>query len=195
MAKAKPSERLELEAVETRIRNKRRAKRPKAAMRRRKQPQTITGNRPRAKRQITKPWILVVEDKTDELQVMTSILEKEGFGVLSATSRAQPIQMAKEYNPDVIIVDAVLPDATGYELAFEIKLLPQLARVPVIGLSAYSSHKDAPEPPAKVFAAYLTKPVRRAGLVKKINELLEKRVKNGIRRRRDKPLKMKGPLH
>ena len=63
-----------------------------------------------------KKTILIIEDKLSLVEIIVSLLEKEGFLVLTAKNGLDGIKMALKNHPDVILVDIVIPDMNGLEL-------------------------------------------------------------------------------
>ena len=127
---------------------------------------------------------LVVEDNAEDR--CGDLLEREGLEVLTATTREQGLQVAQEQHPELVVVD-LSPESGGKELAMELKLLPALARVPVIGIRS-TPGQDAD---VKVFDACLSRPIDREELRKVVRQLLGRRVKREVAARRDRPLKIK----
>ena len=134
--------------------------------------------------------VLVVEDKEDEVEEWRYLLEEEGFEVLSAKTRKEGLRLAQQGQLELVVVDLALPEGDGKEFALEIKLLPDLARVPVVGIGATALDGKASDP-RKIFAAYLTKPIAREKFRKTVRDLLGRRVTREVKARRDRPLKVK----
>ena len=134
--------------------------------------------------------VLLVEEEGDDAAVCQYLLEREGLTVLRARTRREGADIARQQQPQLVVVDATLSDGGGYELAMELKLIPALAQVPVVALSAFSSHADAPEAPPDLFAAFLTKPIQRETFSRIIRGLLATRTERSVQQRRDRPLRM-----
>ena len=139
--------------------------------------------------------VLLVEEEGDDAVVCQYLLEREGFTVLRARTQREAAELAQQQRPELIIADVTLPDGGGYDLAMEVKRMPELAHVPVVGLSAFSSHPQAPEPPPQVFAACLTKPVHRESFSRTIRDLLTERMAQSVKQRRDRALKIEAQDH
>lgn len=133
-----------------------------------------------------KTRVLVVEDKGDEAYVCKHLLKKEGMEILSAGTCKEGLRMARDEQPDLMVVDEILPDGDGHEFALKIKLLPELARVPVVGIGAVNT-----DPAPEGFAAYLAKPIRREKFCKTIRDLLGQSTRTQVKERRRRPLKLK----
>ena len=135
------------------------------------------------------PLALVVEENAEN--GCRELLEREGLEVLTAKRRKEGLRVAQEEHPDLVVVDLGLPDGEGKELALEMKLLPQLARVPVIGIRATPVNEKETGRKQEIFDGYLTRPFRREEFRKIVRELLGRRVTREVAARRDRPLKIK----
>jgi len=131
--------------------------------------------------------VLVIEDKADEQEICRYLLEREGFEVLTAATCKEGLRLARQAQPELVVVGLTLPDGEGKEVALEIKLLPALARVPVVGIGAMAleSGRD------KAFAAYVKTPVAREKFRATVRELLGRRIGREVDARRDRPLEVK----
>ncbi|RDC57846.1 DNA-binding response regulator [Pedobacter chinensis] len=85
---------------------------------------------------MAKKNILVIEDNHAILDVITLILESEAFNVAGLNKGADFIDHVQEFNPDVIIMDIMLPDIDGRVLLKELKETPSTSHIPVLMISA-----------------------------------------------------------
>ncbi len=102
--------------------------------------------------------IQIVDDTPRNIQLLGTILSKEGFRISVATDGRQALAMAAGNPPDLILLDIMMPDMNGFEVCERLKSDPKTAPIPVIFLSA----KTATEDKVKGFrlggADYITKP-------------------------------------
>ncbi len=82
------------------------------------------------------PTILVVDDVSLNIALLSSILQREGFQVLAAASGPQARQVAREQQPDLILLDIVMPHEDGFETCRRLKNDPATQDIPVIFISA-----------------------------------------------------------
>ena len=82
--------------------------------------------------------ILVIDDDPKILEMMSAILESEGYGVLRARQAMEGIDLAIEIQPDLILLDLLLPDISGFEALERLKLHPTAKNIPVIIFTARS---------------------------------------------------------
>ena len=76
--------------------------------------------------------ILVVDDKKENLELMTNILEKEGYDVSFAMDGEKAIRIASLYHPDLILLDVMMPGIDGFETCRMMKSLNDLRDIPII---------------------------------------------------------------
>lgn len=82
-----------------------------------------------------KPRLLVVDDQPINIQVLYQVFGAE-YQVFMATSGAQALEMCKKNQPDLILLDIVMPDMDGFEVCAKIKENPETRAIPVIFLTA-----------------------------------------------------------
>jgi len=79
--------------------------------------------------------ILLIEDDKFLGKIINKKLLKEGYTVIRATDGEQGVLKVEEQNPDLILLDIVLPEMNGFEVLAKLKSSPALAKIPVIILS------------------------------------------------------------
>ena len=84
--------------------------------------------------------ILLVDDDPDLVNAARMILEAKNFEVAAAYGGVEGLQKARTENPDLIVLDVMMPDKDGYAVCKELKSDPQLSRIPVLLLTAVVSH-------------------------------------------------------
>ena len=82
------------------------------------------------------PRILVVEDEADVANVIRTVLVEEGYLVGLARDGAEGLQMARDWNPDLILLDVHLPKIDGGELLKHLRGHPPTANTPIVAMSA-----------------------------------------------------------
>jgi CheY-like chemotaxis protein len=133
--------------------------------------------------------VLLVEAEPEQAAACTQLLEREGLKVVKATTRKEGLQVAEQEQPEVVVADVTLADGSAYELAMELKHVPALAQVPVVGMTESNA---GPEPAgaSSLLAAQLRKPVEPELLGKAIRDLLAQRVTKRVKQRRDRRFKL-----
>ena len=116
-----------------------------------------------------KSTILVIDDDPTIRDLMTRHLEKNNFSVLQALDGAQGIKMAREYKPDAITLDILMPEMDGWSVLRTLKADKEVAHIPVVMASIIDEKKKGFSLGA---ADYLSKPVERDRLIGSIGKLL-----------------------
>src|SRR3712207_1601415 len=88
--------------------------------------------------------IVVVEDNRDINDLLSLILEEEGYRVVSVTDGREALEAAREHHPDLITLDLALPGKDGWALARELQEDPTTEDIPILVISAYTRDLDAP---------------------------------------------------
>jgi two-component system, chemotaxis family, CheB/CheR fusion protein len=120
---------------------------------------------PRVTSQSGNNRILVVDDSVDTVRAMEIILRLQGYEVITATNGAAAIQTAMEFRPEIVILDIGLPDMDGFEVARELRRVPELANSFMVALTGYGTARDKELARAAGFDQLLTKPVHPAMLL------------------------------
>ncbi|MBR9649855.1 phosphate regulon transcriptional regulator PhoB [Thalassovita aquimarina] len=90
----------------------------------------------------TQPTVLVVEDEPAQREVLAYNLEAEGFRLVKAENGEDALIMVEEENPDIIVLDWMLPSVSGIEVCRRLKTRPETRGIPIIMLSARSEEVD-----------------------------------------------------
>lgn len=121
--------------------------------------------------------ILIVDDDPDLVEAVSMLLESEGMEPLAAYGGTEGLDMARSENPDLIVLDIMMPDKDGYQVAKELAADEGLCNIPVIMLTAVTeyvtktsySHGSGKELVADDF---FEKPVDPQKLVERIVQLM-----------------------
>jgi two-component system, cell cycle sensor histidine kinase and response regulator CckA len=123
--------------------------------------------------QTTTPTILVVEDNPITRKMVRVALSTEGLTVLEAPDAATARSLLRERMPALILLDLVLPDASGFDVLREIRALPGGADVPVFAFTGFMPRDEEARAAAAGFTEFLVKPVEPSRLVATIRAYLE----------------------
>ncbi len=102
--------------------------------------------------------ILIVDDLPTEVQLMRSAIANLGHSTIVATDGDQALEMAKRENPDLVLLDVVLPRMDGFQVCRKIKKDPQTASIPVILVSSKTQESDKFWGLKQGASAYICKP-------------------------------------
>ena len=123
---------------------------------------------------MAKEKILLVDDEVDFVEVLSTRLEANGFEVLPAYDGEEALEKVKEYNPDMIILDIMMPKINGFDVCRKLKLDQNYKDIPIIMLTAKFQASDVKFGEAMGADAYITKPFEPGVLLDKVRELLKK---------------------
>ena len=103
--------------------------------------------------------VLVVDDAIDSIHMLNDVLEESHFTVLVALEGAQALTITKNIRPDIILLDAIMPNMDGFETCRQLKLNPQLADVPIIFMTGLSDTEHVVMGLNAGGVDYVTKPI------------------------------------
>src|SRR6185295_9148076 len=86
--------------------------------------------------------ILIVDDDPWILRMVSTLLEKRGYGIFTAQDGEEGLRRAEEIKPDLVITDVMMPKMDGWELVRAMRARPPLALTPVLFLTALSGEED-----------------------------------------------------
>ncbi len=123
--------------------------------------------------------ILLIDDDIDFVEATKIVLEKEPYEVVVAYEGAEGLQKAREENPDLILLDIIMPVKDGFTAAEQLKKDPQLSKIPVIMLTAFSSKgQETSIPRSRGFTLeaedYIEKPVAPEELLSRVKRYLKR---------------------
>lgn len=122
---------------------------------------------------IEKPTILVVDDTPDNLTLMSGLL-KDQYRIKVSNRGAKALEIAStQPQPDLILLDIMMPEMDGYEVCEQLKANPETAHIPVIFLTAKTETEDEAHGLDLGAADYLTKPVNPAILMARVKNHLQ----------------------
>jgi len=126
--------------------------------------------RPRSDR----PLVLAVDDEVEILDIIEKALTHKGMEVIRATRGREALEKLRANQPDLILLDAMLPEIHGFELCQQIKQSERYQKTPVMMISAIYTGWNFIQDVKQIYGAddYMTKPFRIMELVRKVQELL-----------------------
>ena len=106
--------------------------------------------------------ILAVDDTPVYLRMLTKILNEPGYSITTASDGHQALATAKQNPPDLILLDVMMPELSGYEVCERLKMNTQTCEIPIIFISTSNETEDK----LKAFAVggvdYITRPFQPA---------------------------------
>jgi two-component system alkaline phosphatase synthesis response regulator PhoP len=122
-----------------------------------------------------KEKILLVDDEPDILEIVGYNLKKEGYEVSTADNGKDAIKVAKEFKPDLIILDVMMPEMDGMETCHQIRNIPTLKDTLIAFLTARGEDYSQIAGFDAGADDYITKPVKPRVLVSKVKAILRRK--------------------
>lgn len=119
--------------------------------------------------------ILVIDDHPETLNIIQRVLQQQGYITLGARSGFRGLSLAESENPDLVLVDGMMPEMDGWEVCRHLRSNPKLSDIPIIMFTAV----DEADKKLAGFDAgaddYLTKPTEPEELIERVKTILENR--------------------
>ena len=116
--------------------------------------------------------ILVVDDVQSNVLLLKALLGREGFGIVIAMNGTEALQKVKSEHPDLILLDVMMPDMDGFEVAGHLKLEPEQAEIPIIFLTALNDSASVVKGFQLGANDFISKPFRREELLIRVEHQL-----------------------
>jgi len=104
--------------------------------------------------------VLTIDDETEVLELLSELLDASGFSVKSSNDATKGLEIAKEFRPDAIVLDIIMPQMDGYQFCKLLKKEKSTKNIPVIFLTGVDPQDDS----GKAFQAggqlFVKKPFR-----------------------------------
>jgi twitching motility two-component system response regulator PilH len=119
--------------------------------------------------------ILVVDDSPTQLANLVKLLEAHGHATVTADNGMRGVEVAEKEQPDLILMDVVMPELNGFQATRKITKNPKTEHIPVILVTTKDQETDKVWGERQGASGYITKPPNEQELLSKINELLASR--------------------
>jgi len=116
--------------------------------------------------------ILIVDDEADLVETIRFPLEIDGYHVLASYSGEDALNQARKENPDLILLDLMLPNLDGYKVCRLLKFDNRYKHIPILMLTAKTQEKDKALGMETGANEYITKPFEMEDLLKKVKRYL-----------------------
>jgi putative two-component system response regulator len=116
--------------------------------------------------------ILVADDQAANRELLDELLSSEGFNVLTAADGASALEHLNLVSIDLVLLDVMMPELTGFEVCTKIKANPDTYLIPVVLVTALSDKQDRIEGIRAGADDFLTRPVDRTELLTRVRSLI-----------------------
>ncbi len=118
--------------------------------------------------------VLIVEDEESLLKLESILLTTKGYLVQGATTGLAALEAVAAEQPDLILLDIMMPEMDGFEVCSRIKKNPETAHIPIVLLTARKTPEDVARGEAVGADEYITKPFKSALVMETIEKLLSR---------------------
>lgn len=120
--------------------------------------------------------ILVVDDTDTNIKLLRALLKGAGYEVVTATCGQEGLTAATTEHPDLILLDIMMPDLTGYEVCQRLRATPETRQTPIVFLTALHEMEDHVKGMDVGGDDVLTKPINKLELLTRVKSLLRLRM-------------------
>ena len=117
------------------------------------------------------PKILLIDDDHYIVSLLTTILAKHQFEIIAAEDGASGLRQARDGQPDLIILDIIMPGENGFEVAQRLRADPVCAHIPIMALTAHAMHYSRQRAAEIGLDDFMSKPFRIEDLVARARAL------------------------
>lgn len=117
--------------------------------------------------------VLIVEDNDKNMKLARDVLQAKGYATIEAVNGEDGVRLARERNPDLVLMDIRLPGISGIEALAALRADPTTSSIPVVALTASVTPSDCTRITQAGFDAFLTKPMVLREFTDTVRHLLE----------------------
>ena len=115
---------------------------------------------------------MIVDDDITVTQLLTALLAMEGHETTTVNDSSQAMEAVAAFQPDLIMLDLMMPGLTGFDLCDLLHQDPRFANIPVLVVSAMDDQESRYKAMQAGAREFITKPFRTTALMQKINDVL-----------------------
>ena len=113
--------------------------------------------------------VLIVDDVPDNLALLHDALDESGYAVLVATSGEAALQRCRDAQPDIVLLDAMMPGLDGFAVAMRLKAAAETAHIPIVFMTGLTETEHVVRAFESGGVDYVTKPIRPAEVLARIS--------------------------
>ena len=118
-----------------------------------------------------KKRVLLVEDEPNIIEAITFLLSREGWHVDTQTDGATAVKRVRELQPDLLMLDHMLPGKSGLDILIELRSDDQFLALPILMLTARGQMRDRAEAAAAGVSRFMTKPFSNTEVLAAVRDL------------------------
>ncbi|MBV8208305.1 MAG: response regulator [Acidobacteria bacterium] len=116
--------------------------------------------------------ILVADDNEANRELVTIILEREGYRVIGAANGREALDLFQQQKPDLVLLDIHMPEMNGYDAVRAMRAQSPVRVLPMVALTASAMPGDSDEAMSHGFDAYLAKPYEISTVIALVKQML-----------------------
>ncbi|MCZ7675074.1 MAG: response regulator [Roseovarius sp.] len=116
--------------------------------------------------------VLLIEDERNIIEAIGFILSRDGWEVTTHSNGRDAVEAVRTRRPDLVILDVMLPDRSGFDILKDIRADAELAATPVLMLTARGQEKDREMARRAGASRYMTKPFSNAEMLAAVHDLV-----------------------
>jgi DNA-binding response OmpR family regulator len=116
--------------------------------------------------------VLIVEDEANIVESLIFLLERDGFEVATVADGAAAIEQIGAFNPDVVLLDVMLPSLSGFDILNQLRASADHADMPVMMLTAKGQSKDRDRAMELGATVFVTKPFSNAEIMAHVRQMV-----------------------
>lgn len=117
--------------------------------------------------------ILVVDDSPMQVKLLRKMLEKQGHTVFEGDSGEAAIHLTENYQPDLVMLDVIMPDINGFDATRQIRKNPKTQNIPIVLVSSKAQETDRKWGLRQGANGYLVKPFNKQELHAEVSQYLQ----------------------
>jgi len=117
--------------------------------------------------------VLIVEDNELNMKLFRDLLQAQEINTIETRDGLQVLEMAREHNPDLILMDIQLPEVSGLDITRHIKAEDDLKNIPIIAVTAFAMKGDEDKIRECGCNGYISKPISIGSFIETIQQNLE----------------------
>ncbi len=121
---------------------------------------------------MSEPTVLIIEDNPLNVELASDLLTAAGFVIRTTNTAEEGVRVAREWRPDLVLMDINLPGMDGLSAARVLRADPATSQLTIVGLTAHAMKGDEGIALGAGFDGYLTKPINTRTFVATISELI-----------------------
>jgi two-component system alkaline phosphatase synthesis response regulator PhoP len=124
--------------------------------------------------------VLIADDNPQGVELLEAYLADSGYEVATAFDGEETLQKVRDWTPDLVLLDIMMPKVSGFEVCKRVKAEPATRRVAILMITALDQPSDIDRAVDAGTDDFLTKPINQTDLLRRVRALLESRSRGGV---------------